>query len=78
MLVYENLDQNNAIENRDVAVELVKFLIWSITDGQELANTVGFARIPDSALNKNFEMIKQIKWKEENIGEMQLEKMEVI
>jgi len=78
MLVYENLDQNNAIENRDVAVELVKFLIWSITDGQELANTVGFARIPDSALNKNFEMIKQIKWKEENIGEMQLEEMEVI
>ncbi|MGF1671710.1 MAG: phosphate ABC transporter substrate-binding protein PstS [Balneolaceae bacterium] len=68
MLIYENLDQNNAISNRREAVELVKFLIWSITDGQELSELLGFARIPQSALDKNIEMIRQLKWNGEEIG----------
>lgn len=78
MLVYENLDQNNAIENRIEAVELVEFLIWSITDGQELSEPLGFARIPDAALQKNIEMIRQLKWNGEEIGTELLEKNELI
>ncbi|MDZ7720191.1 MAG: phosphate ABC transporter substrate-binding protein PstS [Balneolaceae bacterium] len=69
MLIYENLEQNNAISNRREAEELVKFLVWSITDGQDLAEPLGFARIPDAALEKNIQMIRQIKWDGENIGE---------
>lgn len=68
MLVYENLEQNNAIENRQQAEELVKFLVWSITEGQDLAEPLGFAKIPDAALEKNFAMIRQIKWDGEEIG----------
>lgn len=68
MLVYENLDQNNAIQNRREAEELVQFLIWCITDGQELAEPLGFARIPDTALQKNIDMIRQVKWRGEEIG----------
>ncbi len=78
MLVYENLDQNNAIDNRSEAVELVEFLIWSITDGQELSEPLGFARIPDAALEKNIEMIRQLKWNGEEIGVELLEKNELI
>ena len=78
MLIHENLDQNNAISNRDEAEELVDFLIWSMTDGQELAETLGFARIPETALEKNIEMIKQLKWKGEEIGLERLKKNEVI
>lgn len=68
MLIYENLEKNNAIRNRREAQELIEFLVWCITDGQELAEGLGFARIPDAALEKNLEMIRQIKWNGEDIG----------
>ncbi len=68
MLVYENMEQNNAISNRMEAEELLNFIIWSITEGQELAEPLGFARIPETALEKNIEMIRQIKWDGEEIG----------
>lgn len=69
MLVYENLEQNNAISNQREAEELVEFLVWCITEGQDLAEPLGFARIPNAALEKNIQMIRQIKWDGENIGE---------
>jgi phosphate transport system substrate-binding protein len=78
MLVYENLDQNNAISNRNEARELIEFLIWSITDGQELSEGLGFARLPDAAIVKNVEMIRQIKWNGEEIGLELLKKNELI
>lgn len=68
MLVYENLEKNNAISNRSEAEELLNFIIWSITEGQEISESLGFARIPDAALEKNIEMIRQIKWDGEEIG----------
>jgi len=78
MLVYENLEQNNAISNRREAEELVKFLVWSITEGQDLAEPLGFARIPNAALEKNIQMIRQVKWNGENIGEEILQEEELI
>ncbi|MDG5800284.1 phosphate ABC transporter substrate-binding protein PstS [Marinilabiliaceae bacterium ANBcel2] len=69
MLVYENLEKNNAINSRKEAVELVKFLIWTITDGQNLSEDLGYARLPQAAVDRNFEMIRQIKWEGEKIGE---------
>jgi phosphate transport system substrate-binding protein len=73
MLVYENLDRNNAIDSRRKAVELIEFLIWSITEGQELSEGLGFAKIPDNALDKSLAMIRQLKWNDEAIGEELLE-----
>ena len=78
MLVYENLDRNNAISNKREAGELVEFLIWCITDGQDLSEFLGFARIPDTALEKNIQMIRQLKWNGEEIGVDILEKKELI
>ena len=68
MLVYENMEKNNAISNRSEAEELLNFIIWSITEGQEISESLGFARIPDTALEKNIQMIRQIKWNGEEIG----------
>ncbi len=73
MLVYENLDANNAISNRGEAEELIKFLIWSITDAQEMSESLGFARLPDAAVEKNFAMIRRLKWRGELIGQEILE-----
>lgn len=78
MLVYENLDQNNAIQNKREAEELIQFLIWAITEGQELSEPLGFARIPQTAVEKNIEMIRQMKWNGEEIGLELLQKNNLI
>lgn len=78
MLVYENLDQNNAINSRVQAEELVHFLIWTITKGQELSETLGYARLPEAAVTRNIAMIRQLKWNGENIGSEILEQLELI
>lgn len=75
MLVYQQLDENNAISNRQQAEELVRFLIWSITKGQELSESLGYARLPQAAVDRGFDMIKQIRWNKERIGEMILKEI---
>lgn len=69
MLLYENLDQNSAIRNRNAAKELIEFVLWAITDGQEISEDLGYARIPEVALKRNLDMIRQLKWNGENLGE---------
>ncbi len=76
MLVYENLDHNNAISSRSEAKELIRFLVWCITEGQVLSHPLGFARIPDTALEKNLVMIRQLKWEGELIGEEVLDEVD--
>lgn len=73
MLLYENLDQNNAIESRREAEELVRFVIWTVTNGQELSESLGFARLPSAAADRAFEMIRQLKWNGEEIGRILME-----
>jgi phosphate transport system substrate-binding protein len=68
MLVYENLDANRAIRSRREAEELINFLLYCITDGQGMSESLGFARLPEAALERNFDMIRRLKWKNEMIG----------
>jgi phosphate transport system substrate-binding protein len=68
VLVYENLNQNKAISNIDEARELIHFLVWMITKGQDLSEMLGYARLPQTALLRNIEMIKQLKWEGKPIG----------
>lgn len=74
MLVYEHLDKNNAISTKEEAIELIKFLIWAITDGQELSEELGYAQLPQAAVDKNMAMIAQLKWEGEAIGKELLQK----
>lgn len=78
MLIHENLDKNNAISNRDQALDVVEFVIWAITEGQELSETLGYARLPKAAVDRNINMIKQIKWEGEKIGEEMLKSLNLI
>ncbi|HAQ60571.1 TPA: phosphate ABC transporter substrate-binding protein PstS [Candidatus Delongbacteria bacterium] len=68
MLVYENLEKNKAIKSKTEAEELIKFLIWTITDGQNLSEKLGYAKLPAAAVEKNKAMIRQLKWNKEEIG----------
>ncbi len=78
MLVHENLDKNKAITNRFQALDLVEFLVWAITEGQELSEGLGYARLPEAAVERNIAMIRQIKWEGEAIGEAILKKHKLI
>ncbi|MDD4206034.1 MAG: phosphate ABC transporter substrate-binding protein PstS [Candidatus Delongbacteria bacterium] len=68
MLVYENLEKNKAIKSKNEAEELIKFLIWAITDGQGLSERLGYAKLPKAAIEKNKAMIRELKWNGEEIG----------
>ncbi|MGM0675482.1 MAG: phosphate ABC transporter substrate-binding protein PstS [Spirochaetota bacterium] len=69
VMVYENFDENDAIDNRTQAEELVRFLVWMVTDGQELSNSLDFAQLAETPQELGLDMIRQIKWEGENIGE---------
>jgi phosphate transport system substrate-binding protein len=68
MLLYENLDANRAIATRAQAVELLNFVVWAVTDGQELSEGLSFSRIPAPVLERNLAMIRQVKWQGEDVG----------
>ncbi len=68
MLMYERLDANNAIRTRDQAEELLRFVLWAITDGQDLSEPLSFARIPEAVLALNLDMIRQMTWQGEDLG----------
>lgn len=78
VLIYENLDQNRAITNRKRAEELIEFLIWSITEGQELSENIGYARLPETAVEKNFAMIFKLQWKGEELGKEIMERKNLL
>ncbi|MFA6653166.1 MAG: phosphate ABC transporter substrate-binding protein PstS, partial [Candidatus Delongbacteria bacterium] len=60
--------KNKAIKSKNEAEELIKFLIWAITDGQGLSERLGYAKLPKAAVEKNKAMIRELKWNGEEIG----------
>ncbi len=68
MLCYENMEKNNAITSKQEAEELIKFIIWSITEGQKLSEELGYAQLPAAAVELGKNMIRQMKWNGEPIG----------
>ncbi|MFW5994731.1 MAG: phosphate ABC transporter substrate-binding protein PstS [Spirochaetia bacterium] len=69
VMVYEHFDENDAIDTQLQAEEIVRFLVWMVTDGQEISNDLDFARLEETPQEKGLDMIRQIKWEGENIGE---------
>ncbi|TVR70513.1 MAG: phosphate ABC transporter substrate-binding protein PstS [Spirochaetaceae bacterium] len=68
-LVYENLDRNDAITTREEAEELTRFLYWVVTEGQEINESLSFARLPVDAQAVAERMISTLKWNGEPLGE---------
>ncbi len=67
-LVYENLDRNQAITTRDQAVELTRFLYWIITEGQDINESLSFARLPTDAQAVAERMLGTLKWQGDAVG----------
>lgn len=67
-LVYENLDENDAITTRTEAEELTRFLYWVVTEGQNINESLSFARLPDDAQAVALSMINSLKWQGDDLG----------
>lgn len=74
MLCYENMEKNRSIRTKQEAEELIRFIIWAITDGQNLSEKLGYAQLPNAAVEINKSMIRQMKWHGEPIGKNILDK----
>ncbi len=68
VLVYENLDKNAAIKSLDKAEQVVKFLYWTITEGQNLNERLSFARLPADAQALAVRMLESTKYDGQVIG----------
>lgn len=68
-LVYENLDKNAAISSREIAIEVARFLYYVVTTGQDINESLSFARLPKPAQELAISMISTLKFQGENIGE---------
>lgn len=70
ILVYENLEKNKAIGSRDQAAELVRFLYWIVTEGQNTNEGLSFARLPSDAQAIAERMISTLKYQGEALGQL--------
>jgi phosphate transport system substrate-binding protein len=50
------------LKDKAAAEQTVQFILWAETEGQELANGKGYARMPKEAVDKVQEEIKSIKF----------------
>lgn len=76
LLVYENLEQNNAITTREQAEALIEWLWYTVHDGQDLAPELDFAPLPQAAVQIADAMIRQLTWQGEALGEIVATRLE--
>jgi len=66
VLVYENLEIN--VSDLNSAKELVRFLYWVITEGQNINEGLSFARLPNAAQGLATTMLQSLKFNGVTIG----------
>ena len=67
-LVYQNLEANKSIATREDAIELIRFLLYVVTDGQKISEGLSFAPLPAEAQAVAVNMIKTLKYNGEDLG----------
>lgn len=73
VLIHENLDRNKAIATRTQAEELVRFLYWIVTEGQNMSESLSFSKLPAAAQAVAARMISTLKFQGEAIGQKVIE-----
>ena len=68
VLVYENLEKNAAITSEESARELVKFLYWAVTEGQNFSEKLSFSKLPNDAQKIAEQMLSNLKYNKKPIG----------
>jgi len=63
LLLYKELGTNPRIDSMDKAIELVDFVEWAVTDGQQLAGNLAYVPLPEEAVRINQETLESITYR---------------
>ncbi|GAB6091159.1 phosphate ABC transporter substrate-binding protein PstS [Spirochaeta dissipatitropha] len=74
-LVHENLDQNAAITNIEDARQVTKFLYWIVTEGQNINESLSFARLPQDAQEIAVRMVSSLKYEGQPVGQQVIDQV---
>jgi phosphate transport system permease protein/phosphate transport system substrate-binding protein len=58
LLLYKELTTNPGLNNQNKAQNLVDFINWAITDGQQFAPELGYVSLPDQVVQLNQETLR--------------------
>jgi phosphate transport system substrate-binding protein len=58
LLLYKELTTNPGLNNQNKAQNLVDFINWGITDGQQFASELGYVPLPDQVVQLNQETLR--------------------
>src|ERR671916_650303 len=58
LLLYKELTTNPGLNNQNKAQNLVDFINWAITDGQQFAPELGYVPLPDQVIQLNQETLR--------------------
>lgn len=58
LLLYKDLTTNPALKDQRKAQDLVDFITWAITDGQEFAPDLGYVPLPEQVVQLNQETLR--------------------
>jgi phosphate transport system substrate-binding protein len=58
LLLYKELTTNPSLKDQNKAQNLVNFIKWAITDGQQFAPDLGYVPLPDAVVQLNQETLK--------------------
>src|SRR5918992_842906 len=58
LLLYKELTTNPGLNNQNKAQNLVDFINWAITDGQQFASELGYVPLPDQVVQLNQETLR--------------------
>jgi len=63
LLLYKELTTNPSLNNQQKAKDLIDFISWAITGGQQFAPPLGYVPLPDAVVKLNQETIKSLTFK---------------
>jgi phosphate transport system permease protein/phosphate transport system substrate-binding protein len=58
LLVYKELGTNAGLKDKNKAQNLVDFINWAITDGQQFASDLGYVPLPEQIVQLNKETLR--------------------
>jgi phosphate transport system substrate-binding protein len=63
-LLYKELTTNPGLNNQNKAQNLVDFINWTITDGQQFAPKLGYVPLPEQVVQLNQETLRGLTFNE--------------
>lgn len=68
ILLYKDLSVNPAINSKEKADALVRFISWAVTDGQQYSEKLSYVPLPDAVVQHNLETLRALTYRNESLA----------